>query len=352
MRLDKRLILFLCAIILATKLFSMDIHEQLFEACKTGTVDSVKDILENVANVDIKKQNDQGRTPILEACRWSNYPVVKHLLACGANTKLRDKKNQSLFSETYYKCGAYWYLSSSNIFLKHLLRHYTHADITQECKNMPLPDYVNPFLYYGTTLIDRSNVHEHVEKVLQGERTLESKEHFTYSTALHLACFYGHIPKIVELLKKGASLEVFNISNDTPYGIFTKHYAPFPLREACSENTLRLKKLTLPLVIEDIPIEVIRVLQSEIITFLDNDDKNSLHLGVNQDVRNLITYFLCTTSIDIDTPEAQLWKPVSIRACQLAGIHDVNSERCLTRILLWPQKKKTKINIKLALEDK
>ena len=308
------------------------IFTTLFEACKKNHLGIATQILEAKPHLDLNTTHN-GKTPLLIASQTGHFNIVQLLLDYKADKNIRDNDNHSVFSNLYS-----FYITDV-VNKKHLYNgktyaekikeifqnYYTAEEIAIECKNAT----------YSYT----ANAEYRVEIMLQLKDS-QSVNYRYYSfdkaSIILAACRSKDINEIIKLLQKGASLDIQD-NFTKPYDVLTKNAnnskSPFPIREALNEKN-------------NVPIEIIHIFQKT--TCCPNNFTDALI----SDVRQIIKHFYHILAINLKGPEAQIWKPVCVRACELADIQETDEDECLTHILLWPSKKRTAISLQLAWEDK
>jgi len=66
----------------------------LFEACESGNIDIVKDLINN--NIDINIINKNNDTPLLVACKNNQNEIIKLLIYCNADLNYENNNNTAL----------------------------------------------------------------------------------------------------------------------------------------------------------------------------------------------------------------------------------------------------------------
>ncbi len=196
-------------------------HNDFYALCSEGNKVAIKQFVKNNSRFNLNYQNEEGATFALHAAMYGKWGVVFCLLKCGADKNIKDNYGQSVFSKAIHEdsCQAF----------RMLLPLYSLKEINTECKTMTLDRGVDYDVIQTISFF--------VKTVLNGKRDLESKESYGY-TALHPVCLQGHIPLIVDLLKRGACLKAMNKRNETPYDLLSnwagrRHaLALFAVREA------------------------------------------------------------------------------------------------------------------------
>src|SRR5690606_23190257 len=183
--------------------------------------------------------------------------------------------------------------------------------ITALCKTMPLRRGID----YKMVMPVNQSYQDIVSRSLDSANNVGQ-------TALHIACIRSYTTAIIALLKQGASLDIKDEWNNTPYSCLNdcfKIKSLFVVREAFNNGSC-------------MPAAFIC---------------NVLEENVNPDVAYFIKqlYVKEVWEDQLKTPEARLWKPVCVQACKIGGMQETDEKRCLTRILLLPQEEKTKLNI-------
>lgn len=290
-------------------------YESLFSACEQGNLDLVEHIIKNTPNIDINKQDSEGRTPLLCAAYKGKWNIIHYLLQRKANKTIRDNYGQSLFSKMVY-C-----IHNTYHNFHQSLAFYPFDEITQECNTIPLPQdnldhkEINPLT---------PDTHD----VLAGINSINSKRDDS-CTALHDTFLHTQIPIIIKLLNRGACLEQKDDWGDSAYDNLHNNKSPFVIRETLNNGNAA-------------PILLL--------SGLSYDTNNSLTQNLYPEIIGLIKPLYINTILS--SPEARIWKPVCVRGCELANINEADENRCLAKIMMLSQHKKTEINLLLLKEGK
>jgi len=289
----------------------------------TFDINHIHDCENTVSDKDVKRIQT---TAFLYAASLCNWPVVWHLLnKCGtANMMLADSYGQTLFSYAVY----YNYVVGSGrkgAFRK-LLDKYSLAEINILCKTMPLHknDRYDAF--------DSCEI-EPIIAALEQKTDVNHVDYYQGRTLLGIACRYDYIPYTIQLLKCGARLDIKDRHNKTSYDALEDGNVSsrFVVREAFNDGSCIPAAALI--------CHALEALKEE-----------------NSDVVNYIKQLYCkATLLDdsfFESPKAGIWEPVCVEACKIAGIEDVDENRCLAKILFMPQEQLTQVNKTLALQDK
>jgi len=275
---------------------SKQLYTAFFVLCQKSTIGEIEDFLlhhDKNEKIDINYRNEHGITALLHVATWGRWDVVRYLLSCGADKMIPDKYGQTVFSK-----AVYWKLVYSTNPLKELLcGYYSVEEINQLCREIGFDRGVDYQIVFP--------VDTFVQDVLDDIKSLEAKNE-KGNTALHEVCLHAHIPHIIQLIERGASLDAENEEKHTPYdelkGTFTSipTVSPFVIREAFNRGSSPI----------GVPIEVFRKL-----------------------------------------PQARLWGKVWQEARDIAKLPpDQGENESIIHLLNLPKEDLTKVNVQLALK--
>lgn len=298
-------------------------YSYFFDLCKQGNVDDVKTFIKQHPTIDLNHQNEHGTTPALHASTWKKWDCVKYLLRKHKiNKMMPDNYGQTIFSKAVYGDN-FW-------ILRQLLGgdYYSQGELNTLCKNMCLNRSTNN---------EAEQISTFVSDALAGKQDINSKNDNNV-TALHVACSCKHIPIIIQLLERGADLDIESEEHQCSMSSYDllqpktngNKSVLFVVREAFNSGPYTIPATAL----------------------MNHMFETTLQEHMPSDVTNHIKQFYAQL-IFFESPKARIWKYVAQEACILLGMTPAdlaNKTHCLTTILFLPQQKLTEINMRqLAL---
>lgn len=285
------------------------VYKKLFKLCTKNKLEKVQKLIEANPLLDINyKEKTHGET--LLHCAAKNYDndVLWYLLEkCKANKMVKSNDEQTLFS----KALCHWI--RYDLFNK-LLTFYSLEEINQECQLLKSIKNWN----YELGLPSRS---------MSEYEIWSTPPH----TPLHMAILGNDTPFIIQLIEKGADLNIKNLGNETPYDYLNKEHSAhkmrfFAIREAFNNGS------------------TISLIPAALIT---ETLKERIHCG---DVENYIKqlYIYPKLAEQFESPKARIFKPVCTQICTTIGLNPMDEDRCLAALMILPKTTLTQANMQLV----
>jgi hypothetical protein len=168
----------------------------IFEACKTGNLERVKELIQS--GVDVNTKNNDGIVPLHNATRSGYTDIVRELIAAGADVNIKNNDGiVPLHNAT---------ISGSIDIVRELIA--VGADVNIKNNNGLVP--LHSACYIGDTNV--------VYILIRAGADVNIK-YRTGDTSLHFASESGHIDIVRALITAGANINIKNNKGQTAFDV-------------------------------------------------------------------------------------------------------------------------------------
>ncbi|KAK6192410.1 hypothetical protein SNE40_003880 [Patella caerulea] len=156
-------------------------QQQLFKACRHGTLYDIK----NMVNIDVNVRDVFDLTPLFTCCMSSVSPVdkIKYLVSHGADINARDKYNNTILHHACY---------SGTLSTVQYLVDDLHMDVNTTDYNSQTPLF--------TCCISSVSTVDKIKYLVSHGADINARDSIYNDTILHWACLHGTLSSVQYLV--------------------------------------------------------------------------------------------------------------------------------------------------------